>query len=415
VPVEPAVPDFDLSDADLRAVGTCKWTQTPPGVLAAWVAEMDVRPCPEVHQAVLDAVTRGCLGYPAFDRQTGVPEATAGFVGRRYGWKVGPDEVLLTADVMSGVRLALEVLADPAPVIVPVPSYPPLLHIVPLTGRRLVPVPCVPDTRPGPDERSMPNGERETPHDGRSASHEPGRPALDLQAIDDALAAGARTVLLSNPHNPVGRAFEEQELTALRDLVTRHGARVISDEVHAPLVLAGARHLPYASLDGTADHTTTVVAASKAWNVPGLRCAQIISQDPEDLRRLRAVPHVANDSLGPLGAVAAVAAYEHGEPWLDGLLDHLAARRAQFTALVERHLPDVRWTPMEASYLAWLDVRALGLASPARTALADGGVMLQDGRHFGTGYEGFARVALATSAERLERIVAGMARAWYPG
>jgi cystathionine beta-lyase len=380
-------PDFDLTDDELRAAGSVKWTWAPPDVLPAWVAEMDVRPCPAVTDALADAVRRGGFGYPAPDARYGLAEATAAFLHRRFGHPVDPALVFSCGDVMAGVRLVLETLCEPGPVVVPVPAYPPFLDIVPVTGRQLVTVPMA------------------------TAA---GRRVLDVEAIGHALAAGARTVLLSAPHNPVGRAFTVDELEALRDVVTRHGARVISDEIHAPLVLPGATHVPYAAVEGTAGHVTTVVASSKAWNTPGLKCAQVIAGTPADRARLAAVPHVANHGTSPLGVVATVAAYTAGEAWLDALLEHLDAARALFGELLAEHLPQVCWTPMEATFLAWVEARGTGRSDPAETALQRGRVMVNRGATFGPGYDGFVRVNLATSAERLRRIVDRLATAWAP-
>ncbi len=380
-------PDFDVTDADLRATGSVKWTWPAADVLPAWVAEIDVRTCPVVLDAVRDALERGAVGYPARDADTALPEATAGFLERRFGWSVDPARVVLCGDVMAGIRLVLDVLCERAGVVVPVPSYPPFLDVVPLTGRPLVPVACVRDAA--------------------------GRHALDLEAIDDALAAGARTVLLAQPHNPLGRAFEPAELAALRDVVLRHGARVVSDEVHAPLVLPGAVHTPYASLEGTEGHVTTVVAASKAWNFPGLKCAQVVPGSGADLAALRGVVHVANHGTSSLGIVASTAAYDDGEPWLDALVDHLDDQRRLFTHLLATRLPAVTWTPAEATYLAWVDARATGQADPAAAALERGRVMVSPGRDFGgETYTGFVRVNLATSPERLERVVDRLSTAW---
>jgi len=379
--------DFDLSDEELRAAASVKWTYCPPDVLPAWVAEMDVRPCPAVLDAVRAAVDRGTFGYPAFDRDTGLREATTAFLRRRFGWAVDPGSVFSCGDVMAGVRLVLETLCADAPVVVPTPTYPPFLDVVPIAGRTVVQVPCT--------------------------IGDPGRgPALDLDGIDAALAAGARTVLLAQPHNPLGRAFTAVELAGLRDVVVRHGARVVSDEIHAPLVLPGAVHTPYASIEGTADHVTTVVAASKAWNIPGLKCAQIVGGNAADLTALTGVAHVANHGTSPLGVVASVAAYTEGGAWLEGVLEHLAAQRDLFGALVATHLPLAVWRPMEATYLAWVDARAYRLPDPAAAALARGRVCVNPGRDFGTGYDGFVRVNLATSAGRLTEAVERLATAW---
>lgn len=380
--------DFDLTDDELRAGGSVKWNYGDTDVLPAWVAEMDVRLCPAVAAALHDAVGRGVTGYSPMDDRTGLPEATAEFLAGRFGWQVDPGSVLATGDVMAGVGIALTYLCEPAPVVVPVPSYPPFLAVVPLAGRELVPVPCPAD-------------------DG-------GRPVLDLDAIDAALGAGARTVVLAQPHNPLGRAFTAGELAGLRDVVLRHGARVVSDEIHAPLVLPGARHVPYATVEGTADHVVTVTAASKAWNIPGLKCAQIVAGNPADLARLKAVPLIANHGVSPLGVTATMAAYRDGLGWLDGLVAHLDAMRTLFGELLADRLPAVRWHPMEATYLAWVDARGTGLADPSKAALEHGRVLVNQGATFGSGYEGFVRVNLATSAERLTRIVDRLATAWTP-
>lgn len=378
--------DFDISDEELRRSECVKWTYAAQDVLPAWVAEMDVRPCPAVQSALLDAVARGAYGYPSLDAVTGLPDAVSAFLDTRFGWHAPPERVVCTGDVMAGVRLVLDVLCEPGGVVVPLPSYPPFLEIVPLTGRRLVGVHCV--------------------RDGDGTAR------LDLDAIDHALADGARTILLASPYNPVGRCLTCTELEAVRDVALRHGARVISDEIHAPLVLPGATHVPYLSLDGTADHGTALIASSKAWNTPGLKCAQIVAGSARDLAALRKAPLVANHGTSSLGIVASRAAYTDGVDWLDSVLNHLDDMRALFARLLAEHLPQIRWAGLEATYLAWLDASATGLADPAQTALEVGRVMLHPGRFFGAGYEQFVRVNLATSPERLERVVRAMALAW---
>ena len=178
-------PDFAVPDDQLRAAASVKWTYHPADVLPAWVAEMDVRPCSAVAAALHEAVDRGELGYPAPAAATALPAATAEVLDARLGWQVDPGLVVPCGDVMAGVRLVLETLCDPAPVVVPLPTYPPFLQVVPLTGRALVPLP-LPEVA--------------------------GRATLDLPALDRALAAGARTVLLSSPHNPTGRVWTRAEL-----------------------------------------------------------------------------------------------------------------------------------------------------------------------------------------------------------
>jgi cystathionine beta-lyase len=375
--------DFDLTDDELRRAGSIKWRYRDD-VLPAWVAEMDVRPCPPVAAALHDAVSRGDLGYPTLPG-IGLPEALAGFAAARLGWDVDPAHVVQTGDVMAGILLSLQVLCEDAPVVVPTPSYPPFLDGIPLTRRPLVTVPC--------------------------AADEGGRPVLDLDAVGAAFAAGARTLVLANPHNPLGRAFTAAEIAGVAAVADRYGARVIADEVHAPLVLPGAAHVPYAT---TGDpRAITVTSASKAFNVPGVKCAQVVPSAAADAAALAGLPTVANHGTSPLGVAATIAAYTAGGPWLDDVVAHLDARRARFGALLAAHLPGVRWWPMEATYLAWVDASAVSEA-PARDALTRAKVMVNDGDTFGPGlgYGGHVRVNLATSEERLERVVLGLARAW---
>jgi cysteine-S-conjugate beta-lyase len=379
--------DFDLTDDELRRSGSLKWRYGDDDVLPAWVAEMDVRPCPTVSAALRDAVDRGDLGYPPL-RVPELAEALAGFAAGRLGWAVDQGRVLPTGDVMAGTLLAIEVLCENAPVVVPVPSYPPFLDGIPLTGRPLVPVPCA----AGPD----------------------GSPVLDLDAIGAAFAAGARTLVLTNPHNPLGRVFTPAELADLAALADRWGVRVISDEIHAPLVLPGARHVPYAT---TGDpRAVTLTAASKAFNIPGLKCAQIVTEAAADHAALAGLPGVANHGTSPLGIAATIAAYRDGGPWLDGVVAHLAAQRRRFGELLAEHLPLARWWPMQATYLAWVDAGPYGGDRPARQALKMGRVMVNDGETFGPGlgYERHVRVNLATSGERLTRVVQRLAHAWAP-
>ncbi len=298
---------FDVRDDDLRRSWSVKWTLPPAGVLPVWVAEMDARPCPAVQEAVRAAVETGTFGYPPFDALTDLGEVFAGFAAARYGWQVDPALVVSTGDVMAGVRFVLETLCEPAPVVVPVPSYPPLLHVVPLTGRQVVTVPALDADR-----------------------------RLDVGAIEAAFADGARTLLLSNPHNPLGRAWGVAELEALRDAAERHGARVISDEIHGALVLPGATHVPYATIEGTAEHGTTVTSASKAFNIPGLKCAQLVLSSARDAAHWADVGYLAEHGTATPGLFATTAAYRDGREWLDdvvayldGELDPPAARRVE--------------------------------------------------------------------------------------
>lgn len=368
----------DLTDDEARRAIVLKWGTVDPDVLPAWVAEMDYALAPPIREALLDAVNTGVTGYPVFDPGGRLGEAYAGFAARHFGQRLDPVHVIGTVDVTAGVRVALDVLSDPGPMVLPLPAYHPQLDVAQITGRERWDLPVDPDA-----ETAM----------------------FDLDHLDRLFADGARTLLLTQPHNPCGHVYTREELEGIRDVVVRHGARVISDEIHAPLVLPGARHVPYLSLDGTADHAVAVVASSKAFNTAGLRCAQIVTTDEETRKRLVEVPMARNDSWSSLGAVAAVAAYEDGDAWLAALIERLDRLRSLLDRLLAEHLPETRMRRLEATYLPWLDLRAYGHHDPAGVGLTKQRVLLSPGHVYHPGLDGHARLNMATSPERLTEIV----------
>jgi len=371
-------PIVDLTDEEARRGLLLKWGIVPDDVIPAWVAEMDYALDPVVHEALLRAVRDGVTGYPVFGHTPELAEAYAGFAGRHYGSRVEPEWVLPVVDVTAGVRLALDVLSEDAPVVFLVPGYSPQLDVAALTGRRRVDVVVDPDAT---------------------------RAEVDLDQLDALFAAGARTLLLTQPHNPWGRVFSRSELAGIRDVVVRHGARVVSDEIHAPLVLPGARHTSYLDLEGTSEHAVAIVAASKAFNIAGLRCAQLLVPSGRDRAELAAEPIARNDSWSPLGVVAAIAAYADGDGWLAALIERLDAQRTLLGRLLAEHLPRARMRPMDATYLAWLDLRDYGHDDPAAVALERGRVYVSTGTAFQPDLPGHVRLNLATSPERLTEAV----------
>lgn len=374
----------DRSDEELRYALPCKWGLVDPDVLPAWVAESDYAWAPPIAAALGEAVARGLTGYPDFEEGDALSEAYAGFALRQFGHDVDPVAVIPTADVTAGVRLALDVLSEPGAVVMPIPGYPPQLSIAEITGRQRVDLVVDPDAE---------------------------RAEFDLEALDRLFADGARTLLLTQPHNPWGRVFTQGELEGIRDVVRRHGARVVSDEIHAPLVLEGSPpHVSYLSLDGTADHAVAVVAGSKAFNTQGLKCAQILAPDAATRERLRNVPMARNDSWSPLGVVAAIAAYTECDDWLDALRARLSAQRDLLVELLAEHLPEARMRPLEATYLAWIDLRAYGHDDPAAIALEQGRVRLSPGHDYHADLPGHVRLNIATSPDRLTEVVRRMGK-----
>ena len=370
---------IDLPSVEtLRARGGLKWTAYP-GAIGAFVAEMDFGLAPAIAAVLHDAVAAGRTGYLPQAETAALAEATASWCGERYGWAVRPDQVRPVADVLAVLDLALRRYSDPGrPVIVPTPAYMPFLQIPEAIGRPVIEVP---------------------------SAVVGGRIELDLDGIDAAFCAGADTLVLCNPWNPVGRVLTREELLAVSEVVDRHGGRVFADEIHAPITFAGHPHVPYASVStATAAHTITAVSASKAFNLPGLKCAQVILSNDADAARYEEAAGFAAHGASLLGVLASTAAYSAGGPWLDAVLEHLDGSRRMVADRLAAELPGIGFTPPEGTYIAWLDVRALDLGdSPADVVLERAGVALTDGAACGA--PGFLRMVLATPRPVLEEVV----------
>lgn len=380
-------PSFDaLTEDGLRAGGSLKWTKFGPAI-GAFVAEMDFGTSPAVTQALHAAVDAGRLGYLPEPVADEMAHAYADWSARRYGWAVAPERVTPLGDVVAGLQAAIEHFTPPgSAVVLPTPAYMPFLAVPQMMGRELIQVPVVEDG---------------------------GRATYDLEGIARALDHGAGLVVHVNPHNPLGRVFTAEEQLALADVVDRAGARVFADEIHAPLVHPGAVHRPYAALsEVTARHTVTATSASKAWNLPGLKAAQLVLANDTDVEHWAQVGLLYTHGASTLGVLATTAAYRAGEPWLQDVLRYLDGNRRMLADLLADRLPEVRYTPPEGTYLAWLDCRALGLGhTPGAFFLEHAGVALIDGPECGAPGAGHVRLNLATPAPVLTAIVDRLAAA----
>jgi cystathionine beta-lyase len=367
-----------FADIDaLRRRRSSKWVTYPDDVLPLFVAETDVEPAPPVRDALVEAVELGDLGYA---EPGGLHAAFAGFAARRFGWAPDPARIQLMPDVMAAIVELLRVLTQPGDgVVVATPAYPPFFDGIPEAGRRVVEVPLT----------------------GRE---------LDLDGIDAALAGGARALLLASPHNPTGRVYDRATLAAAAELADRHGALVLSDEIHAPLTLPGAEHTPFGALGDR--RAVVITSASKAFNLAGLKCAVAVACSDDVAAEFERLPEEVRYRAGVLGVIASQAAFEHGDAWLDELLAALDANRRLLGELLAEHLPAVRWTAPEASFLAWLDCRELGLGDdPAAAFLERGRVALEPGVSFGAQGRGFARLNFGCAPAVLEEAVRRMAAA----
>ncbi|MDP9870262.1 cystathionine beta-lyase [Streptosporangium brasiliense] len=365
----------------LRERRSVKWRECPPDVLPMWVAEMDTPLAEPIASALTSAIAHGDTGYAVAGR---LPEAFAGFASRRYGWQPEPSGMRLVPDVMTGIVETLSLVTDPgARVVVNTPGYPSFFYWLDRIGRRVVNNPLSPG-----------------PHGYR----------LDLDRLERDFATGAEAYLLCNPHNPTGLVLSRGELLAVAELGDRYGVRIIVDEVHAPLTYPGVRHVPFASLNTpAAARSITFVSAAKAWNLAGLKAALAIF-GPEAHADVAAIHQEVSECAGLLGVIASEAAFTAGEPWLTDLLTGLDSNRWLLADLLAEHLPAVGYRPPQATYLAWLDCRALGLGEdPAAVFLRHGRVALSPGYRFGTPGRGFVRFNFATSPQQIIEGVRRMA------
>ena len=236
--------------------------------------------------------------------------------------------------------------------------------------------------------------------------------AVDLEALQAALAGGVRALVLANPHNPTGHVMPRAELEQIANLCANYGCWVLADEIHAPLVLEGAIHTPWLEVsDAARERGIALTSASKAFNVAGLKAALMITASDRAREAVRQVPPLT-DRVGILGMIAAEAAFTHGDRWLDAVRAQLTANRELLGRLLAAELPKIAWMPPQASYLAWLDCRALALGdNPAETFLARGRVALSRGLNYGREGAGFVRLNFGTSTEHLTDGIRRMARA----
>ena len=372
------VPDL----ATLHERRSEKWTGHDDDVLAATVAEMDFPLAEPVVEVLRAAVDRNDLGYapPAPSR---LRDAFAGFASRRLHWDVDPEQITLVPDVMVGLVELSRVLvgADDALAFV-TPAYPPFFAALPHAVGRLE----------------------------HLAVREDG--AVDLEGLVRSIESGTRVVVLTNPHNPTGRVLPRSELAGIAEVCAEHDACVLADEIHAPLVLPGAEHTPWLEVSDAARACgVALTSASKAFNVAGLKAALLVTSSDRMRSVVARLPDLS-DQVGLLGVLAAEAAFVEGDAWLDAVLAQLDSNRSLLEERLAAEAPAICWRPPDASYLAWLDCRELGLGDdPARTLLERGRVALVPGLRYGREGAGFARLNFGTSPDLVAEAVRRIGRA----
>lgn len=375
-----ALTAHDLSE--LRTHKSEKWRAFPADVLPLPVAEMDFPVAEPILQTLRTMIDKSDLGYLGAIPEMGI--AFSQFASSRWGWKADPLQVRIAADVGVGVVEVLRVITKPGDkILINSPVYPNFFtwcnetHLV---------------------EVDAPYVHSETEVNG---SHW----MLNWDEIEKAYASGIKVHLISNPHNPLGRMYSKEELSRLAELAIKHNVIVISDEIHAPLTFAESTFHPFLTISENARKVgITVTAASKGWNIAGLKCAIIVTENEEMNTRLNAIAPATHYRASLLGAFASVAAFEQGQPWLDSLMVQLDVNRNLVRELIDQYAPRIGYHIPQCSYLAWLDLTPFALGEdPAAALVEKAKVAFVPGHRFGKQSTQFVRLNFATSPEILEQ------------
>jgi cystathionine beta-lyase len=375
--------------AEIKGPHSAKWSLYGDEVLPLWVADMDFPVCEEVLQAVAARLCKR-IGYP---QGTGDPELLEALLAQQeaMGLKgLGRENLWLTTSVVPGIYasvLGLTSLGDE--VITQVPVYPPFL--LALSDYHRV-------TRANP-----------------MAPGSSGQWEIDFDQLDSLISPGTRMLMLCNPQNPTGRVFTRGELERLAEFALRHRLWVMVDELWASLVYEG-EHVPFASIsEEVARRTVTLTGPCKAFNTAGLGGGVAISHNPEILARMQKASRGVMGHPNVAAMAAWTAALQHGQAWLEDTRRYLKANRDFLGEFLRERLPEVRYTPPQATYLAWLDFRAFGLENAHKFMLEEAKVAFNDGSLFGPAFKGFLRLNFATSRPILQEALERVERALRQG
>jgi cystathionine beta-lyase len=351
-------------------------------VIPLWIADMDFPAPPAVVAALQQRIESGLFGYG--QPWPSLVEAVCEHCAHEYQWTIDPEWIVWLPGLVSGLHVACRAVGEPgAGVFTATPIYPPFLSTPVESARRLLTLPLV------RDETGW---------------------GWDFAAANAVMKA-ARLFLFCHPHNPVGRAWCEDELWQLAALAEKHDLVVCSDEIHCDLTLTGS-HRPFATLSPEiAARTITLMAPSKTFNIAGLGCAYAIVPDARLRRSFLAAMHGIVPHPNVLGLAACEAAYRDGAPWRAQLLDTLRANAARVEQTIDR-LPGLAMARVEATFLAWIDCGGLGIEHPA-ALFEQAGVGLSDGADFGPGraYAQYVRLNFGTTRALLDEALVRIGKA----
>ncbi|MBN1230662.1 MAG: pyridoxal phosphate-dependent aminotransferase [Anaerolineales bacterium] len=354
--------------------------------LAMWVADMDFLSPPVVKQALLDRVEQGVFGYsmelPEF------AQAVVEWMQSRFQWEITPEDVVLSSGVVTGFNQTAHALLKPGEkFLFHTPAYGPFFAISENCDVEQKTLPLIQDGM--------------------------GEYVVDLQAFEEAMQDNVGLFLLCNPQNPTSRVFTREELLAMADICVRYDVLICADEIHSDLVYSPNKHIPIASLSHEiADRTITLAAPSKTFNIAGLNCSEAIITNPELRDKFRKTSLGLTSHVTGLAQAAAIAAYTKASPWLEELLDYLKENRDFLMGYITQHMPQIKLSQPQGTFMAWLDCGSLSLEpSPAEFFAKNAGVVLNDGKWFGKEGEGFVRLNFGCARSQLEESLDRMKKA----
>ncbi|WP_415889341.1 MalY/PatB family protein [Neptuniibacter sp. SY11_33] len=371
-------------DYQINRKGTAsqKWEKySDSDILPMWVADTDFMSPPAVIKALHERIDHGVFGY------TNVPVELNELVIERmqvfYDWEVNSNDIVWLPGLVCGLNLACRSLGESGDtVLTPKPIYPPFMSAPRLSDREVCTLPM---------------------------QDIDGRKIIDFDALENALTDRTRLLLFCNPHNPGGTVYRKEELEQLAEIIIKHDLYICSDEIHCDLILEqGLQHTPIASLSPEiAARTITLMAPSKTFNIAGLGCSFAIIGNPELRKKFINTKKGVVPDVNLLGYTAAIAAYQEGEAWNQQQLDYLRANRDYLQKEINQ-IPGLKLAPIEATYLAWIDVSGAKLTNPAHF-FEQAGIGMSPGRDFGD--NNYMRLNFGCTRSTLEEAVRRIKRA----
>jgi cystathionine beta-lyase len=369
---------------DRQNTESVKWNWFEKDVLPMWVADMDFRSPESVVNALHARVEHGVFGYglpPA-----GLSEILIRRMHERYGWQVSESELAYVPGIVTGFNLAVRAVCQPGDaVIFNTPAYPPFFKAPQYANLTAVANPLYKDSS--------------------------GHYEIDFDLFEHQISSNqVKAYILCNPQNPTGRVFTRTELEKLAEICLRHNVIICSDEIHCDIVYDQRRHIPIASLAPEVSQITmTFMAPSKTYNIAGLHASEVIIQNAELNKRYRRTRAGISEDPNILALVAAKAAYEAGEEWLQQALEYLQANRNWLEAQFAQRIPGIRMAHAEGTFLAWLDCTGLGLEeNPQKFFLEKARVGMNDGLDFGDEGARHVRMNFGTPRANLELAIQRM-------